>query len=103
MFLAEVRFQSFWRQALTFQKQGRRDGRAAWTHKAPKVAKAACAARGGRARALLSHWGQGTVPGGAPASPEEEGRQPWGHFTTQQEAVPPAAETSWQKLGRASS
>jgi len=48
MFLAEVRFQSFWRQVLTFQKQGRRDGRAAWPHKAPKVAKAACAGRAER-------------------------------------------------------
>ena len=57
MFLAEVRFQSFWRQVLTFQKQGRRDGRAAWPHKAPKVAKAACAGQaepgGGMQRAVL--------------------------------------------------
>jgi len=56
-FLAEVRFQSFWRRALTFQKQGRRDGRVVWPHKAPKVAKAACAGRaelgGGMQRAVL--------------------------------------------------
>ncbi|XP_040977014.1 uncharacterized protein LOC121232712 [Aquila chrysaetos chrysaetos] len=48
-------------------------------------------APGGRGRSIYVQPGQGTLPWGATASPKEEGRQPRGLFSSQEEATPPAA------------